>query len=157
MRPGNLTGITTFAGGATSVNGVALTIQIGSGANSADSYNGAAPINVSVNTVGDPTTPSTLSTFGATFSPVGSQVLPPSPSYRYVSPPSSAPSPGVTIPGPSASTMPNSNYGTGIANPYAPTLPAGGISSGPFSTGRGLASPLPGSVMPGSSLIPGNN
>jgi len=158
MRPGNLTGISSFAGGATSANGVSVTIEIGSGANSAQSNGGAPTSAVSLNTVGGGTAPSTLATIGTTpSSSLSSPTIASSQDYRYVAPPPPPPSSGTMIPGPSASTMPNSSVGTGIANPYAPTLQAGGISSGPFTAGRGVASPLPGSLTTGSSLIPGNN
>jgi len=158
MRPGNLTGIASFAGGATSANGASLTIQIGSGANSSQTYSGAPTSAVSPNTVGDATVQSTLNTIGTvSASSLSSPVMASSQDYRYVAPAPPAPPSSTSIPGPSASVMPNSSIGTGIANPYAPTIQAGGISSGPFNTGRGVASPLPGSVMTGSSLIPGNN
>lgn len=156
MRPGNLTGIASFAGGTTSGSGVSLTIQIGSGANSSQTYNGAPTsiASVSLTTVGDATVLSTLNTIGTvTASSLTSPTMASSQDYHYVAPPPPAPASSTTIPGPSASN----NVGTGIANPYAPTIQAGGISSGPFTPGRGVASPLPGSLNTGLSLIPGNN
>ncbi len=158
MRPGNLTGIATFAGGPTSVGGSALSIQIGSGADSAQSYGGATTSVVSLTTVADATVQPTLNTIGTvSASSLTGPTLASSLDYHYVAPAPPPPVSSTSIPGPSASAMPNSNTGTGIGNPYAPTMQVGGISSGPFNPGRGLATPLPGSVMPGSSFFPGNN
>ncbi len=156
MRPGNLTGIASFAGGATSAGGSSLTIQIGSGANSSETYNGAPTTiaSVSLTTVGDATVPSTLNTIGTvSASSLSSPTMASSQDYHYVAPPPPAPVSSTTIPGPSASN----SIGTGRGNPYAPTSQAGGISSGPFTNGRGVASPLPGSLNGGMSLVPGNN
>ncbi len=153
MRPGNLTGIASLGGGAALTSGVGLTIQIGSGANSAQTYNGA-PATVSLTTVGDATVQSTLNTIGTvSASSLSSPTMASSQDYHYVAPPPPPPASSTTIPGPSASY----SVGTGIANPYAPSIQAGGISSGPFTVGRGVASPLPGSLNTGSSLIPRMN
>jgi len=151
MRPGNLTGIANFAGGLTSGGGVSLTIEIGSGANSAQSYGGAPTSTVSLNTVGDATVQPTLNTIGTvSASSLSAPTMASSQDYHYVPPPPPAPPSTTTIPGPSASN------GLGTGNPYAPILQGGGISTGPFTTGRCVASPLPGSLNT-RPLIPGNN
>jgi hypothetical protein len=158
MRPGNLTGISSFAGGPTGASGSSLSIQVGSGSEDAATSNGGAPSNlVTHNTVADPTA-GVLPAIGTTSSSSSdSAVLPPGQSYHDTAPVPATPPLSMSIPGTTPAGPVTPNVGTGIADPYNPVLQGGGISSGPFSPGRSLTGPLPGAPAPGPMPMPGNN
>jgi hypothetical protein len=155
MRPGNLTGIASFGGSQTSSTSDSLTIQIGSGADSSEGFAGGPTAVVSHATVADPTVDTLLNPIGS--STTGTTILSPSQTYRYVAPLPQPPSSTMTLPGSSASTMPNSSVGTGIPNPYAPSVQVGTVQFGPTNIGRGIPNPLPGSFTPAPPLMPNPN
>ena len=157
LRPGNISGVPSLAGGATIAGGSSLTIQVGSGADTADGptlsiSNGGATNNlVGRSTVADPTGRTTITTIGGTLSSTDSAVLPPGQSYRDTAP--VAPSPAMGVVNQSATGAGTMNRGGSAApNPQlgAPTL-------GPFNRARGLAGPAPGTLVPVSPFMPGNN
>ncbi len=89
LKPGNITGVPSLAGGTGTAAGVSLTIQVGSGADTGDSpSNGGATNNVvGRTTVADPTANPTITVIGgASSSASGSPVLPPGQSYRDSAP-----------------------------------------------------------------------
>jgi len=156
LKPGNITGVPSLAGGTATAGGISLTIQVGSGADTGDSpTNGGATNNVVGRaTVADPTAnPTTTVIGGMSSSAASAPVLPPGQSYR-----DTAPVPAAS----SLSTVPQSaTAGPGMsADPYAPNPQAGAPTLGPFNMmnrSGGMVNPIPGSLMPMSPMMPGNN
>ena len=156
LKPGNITGLPSLAaaaGGAAAGN----TIQVGSGADTAGGptlniSNGGATNNVvGLFTVADPTGRPTSTVIGGTSPTSSSAVLPPGQSYR-----DSAPVPPPTPMG----VMNQSSMGSGSTNSggsFAPNPQLGAPRLGPFNSTRGMGSPLPGSLVPVTPMLPGNN
>ena len=151
VRPGNITGVPSLAGGANVAAGAGLTIQVGSGSDdaSAPTSNGGAPsANVSLATVADPTLRPLTTPIGIVSTGSSSPVLPPGQSYRDnapvppptpygVMPPPQAPGPG----------------GMG-GDPFAPNPMSGAPTLGPSSSMRSAGGVVPGTVAP---MPPGIN
>jgi hypothetical protein len=159
LKPGNITGVPSLAGGVAGAGGVAISIQVGSGADTGGgptnnvSKGGATNNTVGLTTVADPTARPTMTVIGgATSSASSSPVLPPGQSYRDSAP--------VQASG-SLNTVPQSaTSGPGMsADPYAPNPQAGAPTLGPFNMNRtgGMANPIPGSLVPVSPMGPGRN
>lgn len=159
LRPGNITGVPSLAAGATGSSGVSVSIQVGSGADVAGGptnniSNGGATNNVvGRSTVADPTANPAMTLIGGALSGSDdSPVLPPGQSYR-----DSAPVPASG----SLNTVPQSaTAGPGMStDPFAPNPQAGAPTLGPFNMNRtgGMANPIPGSLVPLSPMMPGNN
>jgi hypothetical protein len=161
LKPGNITGVPSLGAGATTAGGVSISIQLGSGADAAGGptnnvSNGGATNNVVGRaTVADPTANPTSTVIGGMSSSdaASSPVLPPGQSYR-----DSAPVPAAS----SLNTVPNSaTAGPGMStDPYAPNPQAGAPTLGPFNMmnrSGGMVNPIPGSLVPVSPLMPGNN
>ena len=146
LRPGNITGVPSLAGGATSSGGASITIQVGSGADTSD---GAAPTNVvSRNTVADPTQRPDITQIGQTSNGSSSPVLPPGQSYRDNAP-VPPPTPYGVIPPP----QPPNTSGMG-GDPFAPNPMSGAPTLGPSSNMRSPGGVMPGTVAP---MPPGIN
>jgi len=147
LRPGNITGVPSLSGGAPGAGGISLTIQVGSGANDAS---GVATNNVvSLTTVGDPTGP-TFIQIGGTIPTTSSPPLPLGQPPRATNPLTPSAGNGVlnqTAPGPGS-------MGGGM---YTPNPQSGAPTLGPFNRGRSMTGPLPGSLVPVTPLLPGNN
>jgi hypothetical protein len=149
FAPGNFTGNPTIGGAVGGAAGVALTIQVGSGA---DEAGGTVTPTVSRGTVGGSATdaPSILAYIGQPTGSSNAPVLPQGESYRAPTAPVPAlPALGVVIPGPtmapgSSGTMPG-------ANPFNPQ--PGAPMLGPNLGGR-LANPLPGGLGVGDVSLP---
>jgi hypothetical protein len=158
LRPGNITGVPSLAGAAPGASGISVTIQVGSGADTAGgptnaiAAGGATNNVVGLASVADPTRP-TLSNLGGTSSGSSSPVLPPGQSYRD-SAPVAPPAPLGVIPQSAPSGSGTGGMGN---NPYSPNPQAGAPTLGPRSRARGLGSPVPGSLMPTNPPFPGNN
>jgi hypothetical protein len=155
LKPGNITGVPSLAAGATGAGGLALSIQVGSGADTGDSpMNGGATTNVvGRSTVADPTANPTITVIGGALSGSSSPVLPPGQTYRDSAPVAAA-SPLTTVPQ-SATAGPGMS-----ADPYAPNPQAGAPTLGPFNMmnrSGGMANPIPGSLAPLGPMMPGNN
>ncbi len=159
LRPGNITGVPSLAAaGATAGSGISLSIQVGSGADTAGGQtsqvsNGGATNNVvGRNTVADPTANPLMTVIGGASSGSGSPILPPGQSYRDNAP---------VQPTSSLSTVPQSaTTGPAMsADPYAPNPQMGAPRLGPFggSRGGGMVNPIPGSLVPLAPMFPGNN
>jgi len=148
LKPGNITGVPSLAGGAAGTAGTSATVQIGSGSDDAS----APQTNtvVSRNTVADPTQVPVFTQIGFTSSASSSPVLPPGQSYRD-SAPVPPPSPFGVV-NQSATGASTSNSGM-----YTPNPQAGAPTLGPFNSGRNTGSPLPGSLVPVNPMLPGNN
>jgi hypothetical protein len=153
FTPGNFTGNPSVGGAAVSTSGgVSLTIQVGSGADTA-----SAPVatpTVSRSVVGGSATdaPSVLAYIGQTSSGSNAPVLPEGESYRApTAPVPSLPPMGVVIPGSpmgsgSSGTMPGSN----------PSIPQPGSPMRLPGPGGSIPNPLPGGLgVGGGSLLPG--
>ncbi len=159
MKPGNLTGLPSLAAGAGAGAAAAgLSIQVGSGADTAGGptnniSNGGATNNVvGLYTVADPTQRTTFAFIGgAPTSSDSSAVLPPGQSYR-----DSAPVPPQAPMGVTNQSGAGGSSGMG-AGSLAPNPQLGAPRLGPFNNSRGMSSPLPGSLVPVSPLFPGNN
>jgi hypothetical protein len=163
LKPGNITGVPSLAAGAAGAGGIALSIQVGSGADSSDgptnnvSNGGATNNSVGLATVADPTANPTITVIGGNASSgSGSPILPPGQSYR-----DSAPIQPTT---PSSSTMPspmmNGTGGMGSmgGNQYTPNPQMGAPTLGPSGLNRGgMVNPIPGSLVPVSPMLPGMN
>ncbi len=145
LRPGNITGVPSLAGGANGAGGLSATIQVGSGADTSDgSGGGTTSAVVSRNTVADPTVPPLNTTIGIVSSGGGSPVLPPGQSYRDNAPVAPAPY-GQTVP-----TPPPPSSGGMISDPFAPNPMSGAPTLGPSSTNNrgGLGGRMPGTLAP---------
>lgn len=151
LRPGNITGVPSLAGGANVAAGAGLSIQVGSGTDdaSAPQSNGGAPSGVvSLATVADPTLRPLTTPIGIVSTGSSSPVLPPGQSYRdnapvppptpygVIAPPQPAPSPGMT------------------GDPFAPNPMSGAPTLGPGATMRNPGGVMPGTVAP---MPPGIN
>ena len=162
LRPGNITGVPSLAGAAGGAGGLNITIQVGSGADTSDSSGG--PTNsisaggatnnvVGLATIADPTQRPAITTIGTTSTASSSPVLPPGQSYRDSAPVAAAPSlnvvPQTMTAGPGGGTM-----GGGM---YNPTQQFGAPTLGPFNNRGGMANPIPGSLVPVTPMLPGNN
>ena len=148
LRPGNITGVPSLAGGPAGAAGTSATVQIGSGSDDAS----APQTNnvVSRNTVADPTQVSVFTLIGTTSTSSSSPVLPPGQSYR-----DSAPVPPPTplgVMNQSATSTNSTNSGM-----YTPNAQMGAPTLGPFNSGRNMSNPLPGSLVPVNPMLPGNN
>ncbi len=87
MRPGNLTGIASFAGGPTGGAGSSLSVQVGSGSDDAATSNGGAPSTVARQNTGNDPTAGVLPTIGTTSSSASSlPVLPAGQTYHDTAP-----------------------------------------------------------------------
>ena len=159
LKPGNITGVPSLAGGATGAGGISLSIQVGSGADTAGgptnsvSAGGATNNTVGLATVADPTANPTISVIGGNASSgSGSAILPPGQSYRDSAP---------VQPTGSTSTMPQSTMSGSSSmggNQYAPNPQMGAPTLGPSGMNRGgMINPIPGSLVPVTPMLPGNN
>jgi hypothetical protein len=151
VRPGNITGVPSLAGGATVAAGAGLSIQVGSGTDdaSAPQSNGGAPSGVvSLATVADPTLRPLTTPIGIVSTGSSSPVLPPGQSYRDNAP-VPPPTPYGVIPPPQAP----SPSGMG-GDPFAPNPMSGAPTLGPGATMRSAGGVMPGTVAP---MPPGIN
>jgi hypothetical protein len=157
LRPGNITGVPSLAGGGGTAGGLSVTIQVGSGADTAGgptlniSAGGATNNVVSRATVADPSQRSVFAFIGGPSTSTNSPVLPPGQSYRDSAPVQpSSPMGVVNQSAPGAGGMNNSSLP--MLNPQlgAPRL-------GPFNSPRGMSSSMPGSLVPITPMLPGNN
>src|SRR5271156_1107703 len=60
LKPGNITGVPSLAGGATGASGIGLTIQVGSGSDESGGPTNSTSVSVSSATVADPTANPTI-------------------------------------------------------------------------------------------------
>jgi hypothetical protein len=160
MAPGNLTGVPSFLGAGTGSASSSGTIQVGSGAESADAFNGGGSSTatlVSRNVVADPFTRPIFTTIGGNSTgSSAAAVLPPGQSYRDTAPvAASAPLTTVYTSAPASTTT--SSGGTFITNPYAPTTTTGSPAMGPTSISNLTPSPLGGARVQGPATMPGVN
>jgi hypothetical protein len=159
LKPGNITGVPSLAGGATGQGGSGLSIQVGSGADTAGgptnsvSAGGATNNTVGLASVADPTTNPIITVIGGNASSgSGSPILPPGQSYRDSAP--------VNPAGTNSSTPNSSMNGTGGmgGNSYSPDPTLGAPKLGPSGSNRGgMINPIPGSLVPVSPMMPGMN
>jgi hypothetical protein len=158
LRPGNITGVPSLGAGATGAGGVGLSIQVGSGADTAGGptnsvSNGGATNNVVGRaTVADPTANPSQTVIGGATSGSSTPVLPPGQSYHDNAP--------VQPTGPMTTVPQSATSGPAMStDPYAPNPQAGAPTLGPFNINRmgGMANPIPGSLVPVSPMMPGNN
>jgi hypothetical protein len=156
LRPGNITGVPSLAGAVGGVGGPGGSIQVGSGADDANGSTGngtglplANPVSGAFSFTGDPTPIPTITIIGGATSGSSSPVLPPGQSYRDSAPVGPAATPGVLPP------APPTNMGTGSS--FSPNPQLGAPTLGPFARPSGFGAPLPGSMMPVSPGMPGNN
>jgi hypothetical protein len=145
LRPGNITGVPSLAGGATSSGGAGITIQVGSGS---DDASAPTPTAVSRNTVADPTQVPDITQIGPISNGSSSPVLPAGQSYRDNAP-VAPPTPYGVLPPPQAP----SNSGMG-GDPFAPNPMSGAPTLGPSSSMRSPGGVMPGTVAP---MLPGIN
>jgi hypothetical protein len=159
LKPGNITGVPSLAAGATGPGGISLSIQVGSGADTAGgptnsvSAGGATNNSVGLATVADPTANPTITVIGGNASSGSSSpILPPGQSYRDSAP---------VQPSGSSSMMPQStpnSTGSMGGNQIAPNPQMGAPTLGPSGLNRGgMINPIPGSLVPVSPMLPGNN
>jgi len=166
LRPGNITGVPSLGAGATGSGGISISIQVGSGADSADGStnsvsNGGATNNVVGRaTVADPTANPTITVIGGSASSDSSSpILPPGQSYRETS----AQPTGASTTTPQPTMNGTGMNGTGSmgsmgGNQYAPNPQLGAPTLGPSSMNRGgMVNPIPGSLVPVTPMLPGNN
>jgi hypothetical protein len=164
LRPGNITGVPSLGAGANGSGGISISIQVGSGADTAD----GSTSNVSINVVGratvaDPTANPTITVIGGTASSDSSSpILPPGQSYRETSAQPTGPStttPQSTMNGTGMNgTGSTGNTGSMGGNQYAPNPQMGAPTLGPSSMNRGgMVNPIPGSLVPVTPMLPGNN
>jgi hypothetical protein len=159
MAPGNLTGVPSFLGGTNAQGNSAGSIQVGSGADSADAFTGGSSTTalVSRNVVADPFTRPLFTTIGgASTGSSAVDVLPPGQSYRDTAPvPAAAPLTTIYASSPTSTTP--SSSGTFITNPYAPTTQVGSPGMGPAPVSSLTTSPLGGARIQGPATMPGIN
>ena len=157
LKPGNLTGLPSLAAGAgAGAAGATVSGIVGSGADTAGGPtnvigNGGATNNVvGLFTVADPTQRPTFTFIGGPSTSTNSPVLPPGQTYR-----DSAPVPPPVPMG----VLNQSGAGSGAMNggSLAPNPQLGAPRLGPFSGNRGMTSPLPGTLVPVTPMLPGNN
>ena len=153
LKPGNITGNPSTAAAAAAAGGVSLSIQVGSGADTAGGptlnivAGGATNNLVGLFTVADPTA-RTMFTFTGTMNNTSSTSSPTTSttgSTMQQAPPTGA----MNMSPNGAGGMTNGTMGL---NPQlgAPTL-------GPFNRGRSMTGPLPGSLVPVMPMLPGSN
>ena len=153
LKPGNITGNPSTAAAAAAAGGVSLSIQVGSGADTAGGptlnivAGGATNNLVGLFTVADPTA-RTMFTFTGTMnntSSTSSATTTTTGSTMQQAPPTGA----MNMSPNGAGGMTNGTMGL---NPQlgAPTL-------GPFNRGRSMTGPLPGSLVPVMPMLPGSN
>ncbi len=155
LKPGNLTGLPSLAGGAgATAGGASVSIAVGSGADTAGGPtnvigNGGATNNVvSLTTVADPTQRATFTFIGGPSTSTNSPVLPPGQTYRDSAP----------VPPPTPMGVLNQSGSSGMSGgSLAPNPQLGAPRLGPFNSNRGMTSPLPGSMVPVTPMLPGNN
>jgi len=161
LRPGNITGVPSLAAGAAGSGGLSISIQVGSGADSADSSGGptnsisaggATNNTVGLSTVADPTQRPAMTTIGTTSPGSSSPVLPPGQSYRDSAPVAAA-SPLNVVP---QSTTAGPGGGGMGGSMYNPNPQLGAPTLGPSNRG-GMNNPFPGSLVPITPMLPGNN
>jgi hypothetical protein len=159
LRPGNITGVPSLGAGATGSGGISISIQVGSGADSADGSTNSVSNNVVGRaTVADPTANPTITVIGGSASSDSSSpILPPGQSYRETSAQPTGPStttPQSTMNG----TGSTGNTGSMGGNQFAPNPQMGAPTLGPSSMNRGgMVNPIPGSLVPVTPMLPGNN
>jgi hypothetical protein len=148
LKPGNITGVPSLAGVAGAAGGVAVTIQVGSGADTTDTptAGGATSNVVGRATVADPTQRTTSTLIGGPLA--ASSTTPVTPG---TTPPDTAP-----FPAPLPLGVVNQSA-TSISTGPMPNPQLGAPTLGPFNGARGLGSPLPGSIVPVTPMLPGNN
>jgi hypothetical protein len=151
LKPGNITGVPSLAGGITGAGGVSITIQVGSGSDTSDgpTAGGATNIVVGRATVADPTGRPTVTFIGGPLSSSSTPAL----AAGQTQDTAPVPPPTPTGVGAEATSPSTSSSGMNGPNPQmgAPTL-------GPFNSNRGgMGSPLPGSLVPITPMLPGNN
>jgi hypothetical protein len=162
LKPGNITGVPSLAGGTTGAAGISVSIQIGSGADTSDgptisvSAGGTTNNVVGLATVADPTANPVITVIGgSTSSGSSSPILPPGQSYRDSAP--------VQPMGSSSTMQPPTVNGTGGmgsmgGNQYSPNPQMGAPTLGPSGLNRGgMVNPIPGSLVPVTPMLPGNN
>ena len=162
LKPGNITGVPSLAGGATGAAGIGLSIQVGSGADTAGgptisvSAGGTTNNVVGLTTVADPTANPVITVIGGNASSgSGSPILPPGQSYRDSAPvqPQGSTS---TLPSPTMSGT--GGMGSMGGNQYSPNPQMGAPTLGPSGLNRGgMVNPIPGSLVPVTPMLPGNN
>jgi hypothetical protein len=164
VRPGNITGVPSLGAGATGSGGVSISIQVGSGADTADGSTNSVSNNVVGRaTVADPTANPTITVIGGSASSDSSSpILPPGQSYRETSTQPTGPStttPQSTMNGTGMNgTGSTGNTGSMGGNQYAPNPQLGAPTLGPSSMNRGgMVNPIPGSLVPVTPMLPGNN
>jgi hypothetical protein len=158
LKPGNITGVPSLGGAIGAAAGTSLSIQVGSGADTAGGptnsiSNGGATNNVVGRaTVADPAANPTMTVIGGAARDSGSPVLPPGQTYHDTAP--------VQPTGPMNTVPQSATSGPAMStDPYAPNPQAGAPRLGPFNMNRigGMANPIPGSLVPVSPMMPGNN
>jgi hypothetical protein len=152
VRPGNITGVPTLAGGAGAAAGAfGLTITVGSGAEesggSGGSSGGAPSAAVNRNNVADPTRPPLMTIIGGQTGGTNSPVLPPGQSYRDSAPVQPSP---YGMPAAPASTSTSRPTGGSMNDPFAPNPMSGAPTLGPSSSGNrgGMGGRMPGTIVP---------
>jgi hypothetical protein len=158
VKPGNITGVPSLAGGATGAGSASSSIQVGSGSDTDDSSSsGTASTPVGRSTVADPTTNLAGAVIGGmSTSAASSPVLPPGQSYRDTAPVPGA-SPLTTVPA-------GATAGPGINDQSSPNPMSGAPTLGPFNMmnggmmnrSGGMVNPIPGSLMPVGPMMPGS-
>ena len=158
LKPGNYTGLPSLAGAAGGAAAGGISIQVGSGADTTDGpgpSNGGATNNVvGLYTVADPTQRPTSTIIGgmSSSSSSSSAVLPAGQSYHDTAPVQPQMPMGV---------INQSTTGSGTSNSgssMAPDPQLGAPRLGPFNGNRGaFTSPLPGSLVPMTPMVPGSN
>ena len=155
LKPGNITGLPSLNAAGTAAGGISLSIQVGSGADTAGGptlniSNGGATNNVvSRFTFADPTQRSAFALIGGTSTSTNSPVLPPGQSYRD-SAPVPPPTPMGVVNQPASGMGMQNNSGA-----FAPNPQLGQPRLGPFGGNRGMMGPMPGSLVPVTPLVPG--
>jgi hypothetical protein len=169
LRPGNITGVPSLGASATGSGGVSISIQVGSGADSADGSTNTVSNNVVGRaTVADPTANPTITVIGGSAtSDSSSPILPPGQSYRETSaqptgPPTTIPQSSMNGTGMNGTGMNGTgstgNTGSMGGNQFAPNPQMGAPTLGPSSMNRGgMVNPIPGSLVPVTPMLPGNN
>ncbi len=155
LKPGNLTGLPSLASGAGgAAGGAGVSIAVGSGADTAGgptnviAKGGATNNVVGLFTVADPTQRPTYTLIGGATGSSNSPVLPPGQTYH-----DSAPVPPPTPMG----VLNQSGSGGMNGGSLAPNPQLGAPRLGPFNSNRGMTSPLPGTLVPVTPMLPGNN
>jgi hypothetical protein len=156
LKPGNITGVPSLAGGVAGAAGVGgVSFQIGSGADTG----GGTPTAVSRSVVADPTGAATYQQILGPSATSGDADLPAGQTYHDTAPvPPPMPSAMLSPTGSSSSSSAAIGGGMNSGGNTGPNPQMGAPSLGRFGTvGRGMMmGPLPGSLAP-AIPIPGNN